>query len=284
MRISENLLTLKKHLQDDFENQLFNAAIYNLSDKKNQLRFSNYAYALRELFLIIIKRMAPEENVVYCEWFSGFNEKKQVTRRDSCKYIIQGGLSDDYVRDELKIDTSEIYPRLRDAFDALNRLTHISKKVFPVDADKGIKIVSEVEEHIGTLFNKLDECHREVLLKLEEAVGEAAIYSSVTESIMSIDELSTHSSIDEVYIDDIKIVEINDMDIIFSVSGSVDVGLQWGSNSDVRNDNGAVGNRSFPFSCEVKSSVDNPDNLGCEEGAFNVDTSSWWDGYYDLED
>lgn len=91
----------------------------------------------------------------------------------------------------------------------------------------------------------------EVLSKLEEAVGDAAIYSSVTETIMSIDELSTHSSLEEVYIEEVKIVEINDVDIFFLVTGSVDIGLQWGSNSDVRNDIGAVGNRSFPFSCEV---------------------------------
>ncbi|MGC0786963.1 hypothetical protein WKH44_17805 [Pantoea agglomerans] len=284
MRSSVNRLTIQKHLKGDFENKLLDAAVYNLSDEHNQLRFSNYAYALRELFSLIIKRMAPKENVTNCEWFLELNEKEQVARRDSFKYIIQGGLSDEYVRNELKVEVSEVFPRLRDAYEALNKLTHISEKVFPINADKGINIVAEVEEHISTLFNKLDECHMEVLSKLEEAVGDAAIYSSVTETIMSIDELSTHSSLEEVYIEEVKIVEINDVDIFFLVTGSVDIGLQWGSNSDVRNDIGAVGNRSFPFSCEVRSPVDTPDNLGCEEEAFNVDTSSWWEGYYDLSD
>jgi hypothetical protein len=284
MRSSENLFIIKKHIKGEFENQLLNAALYNLSDENNQLRFSNYAYALRELFSLIIKRMAPEENVISCEWFSGLNERKQIKRTDSYKYIIQGGLSDEYVLEELKIDVSGIFPRLRDAFIELNKLTHISEKVFPIHADKGIDIVNNVEEHISTLFSKLDECHKEVLTKLEEAVGDAAIYSSVTDSMSSIDELSTHSSIDEVYIDEIKIIEINDIEIVFLATGTVYVGLQWGSNSDVRNDIGAVGNKTFPFSCEVRSTVYEPDNLVCEEGAFNIDTSSWWEGYYDLED
>ncbi|MGC1040754.1 hypothetical protein WKH27_18465 [Pantoea agglomerans] len=91
MRSSVNRLTIQKHLKGDFENKLLDAAVYNLSDEHNQLRFSNYAYALRELFSLIIKRMAPKENVTNCEWFLELNEKEQVARRDSFKYIIQGG-------------------------------------------------------------------------------------------------------------------------------------------------------------------------------------------------
>ncbi|WP_312758205.1 hypothetical protein [Pantoea brenneri] len=283
MRNNDDLQIIRKHLEGEFERQLLDAAIYNLLDENNQLRFSNYAYALRELFLHVIKRMAPDNNVQSCEWFPGLNERDQVARRDSYKYIIQGGLSDEYVNDELGVNISGVFPGLRDAFYSLNKFTHISEKIFPINDVDGLSMVGEVEECIGALFNKLDECHKEIISKLDEAVSEAAIHSSITETITSIDELSSHSSVDEVYVDNVRIVEINDSDIVFSVSGSVDVGLQWGSNSDVRNDMGAVGSESFPFTCEVRSPVYDPERLECDEGAFHADTSSWWKGYYDEE-
>lgn len=283
MRSNDNLSLITKHLEGPFEVELLNAAIYNLLDENNQLRFSNYAYALRELFLHVIKRMAPDKSVQSCEWFSGLNERGQVARKDSYKYIIQGGLSDEYVREELDVDITEVIPGLRDAFNSLNKLTHISEKVFPIDRDDGLGIVNEVEACIGALFIKLDECHEEIINRLDETVSEAAIHRSITETVTSIDVLSTHSTIEEVYVDKVEICEINDSEIVFSVTGSLDVGLQWGSNSDVRNDIGAVGSQSFPFTCEVRSPVYDPEDVECDEGAFLADTSSWWDGYYDEE-
>ncbi|EOI5734558.1 hypothetical protein ACMUBP_003994 [Cronobacter sakazakii] len=281
MRTNDNLQMIKKHLEGEFERQLFDSAIYNLLDVNNQLRFSNYAYALRELFLHVIKRMAPDKNVQSCDWFPGLNEREQVARKDSYKYIIQGGLSDEYVREEFDVNVAGVFPGLRDAFNSLNKFTHISENIFPINDDAGLQMVGEVEGCISALFTKLDECHKEIINKLYEAVSEAAIHSSITETVTSIDILSTHSSVDEVYVDDVKIVEINDTEIVFSVTGSVGVGLQWGSNFDLRNDIGAVGSETFPFTCEVRSPVYAPESLECDEGAFHADTSSWWEGYYD---
>ena len=281
MRTNDDLQIIRKHLDGEFEQRMLDAAMNNLLDENNQLRFSNYAYALRELFLHVLKRMAPDENVQLCEWFPGLNEREQVARKDSYKYIIHGGLSDEYVRDVLDVNIAGVIPGLRDAFYSLNKFTHISEKIFPINDDDGLKMVGEVEGCIGALFTKLDECHKEIINKLYEAVSEAAIHSSITETVTSIDILSTHSSVDEVYVDDVKIVEINDSEVIFSVIGSVGVGLQWGSNSDLRNDIGAVGRETFPFTCEVRSPVYAPERLECDEGAFHADTSSWWEGYYD---
>ncbi|MFJ5366757.1 hypothetical protein ACIPR9_16810 [Pectobacterium punjabense] len=283
MRNNANLELISRHLNDDFERRLFNAAIYNLSDENNDLRFSNYAYAFRELFLHVIKRMAPDNYVESCEWFSGLNEQGKVSRKDLYKYIIQGGISDCYIRDDLGIDISDVFPRLRDAFESLNRLTHISNTVFPIDASHGIQMTSQVEEYISSLFMRLDECHCQIITRLGEKVGNATIQSAISESLDSIDILSTHSSVEEIYVENIRIVEVNYEEIIFEATGSVDVGLQWGSNSDVRNDIGAVSERSFPFSCEVRSQVGEPEDVFCDEGAFTVDTSSWFEGYYDRE-
>lgn len=276
-------LIIQKHLEGDFEVGLFLAAIYNLSDENNLLRFSNYAYALRELFNHVIRRMAPSDNVEVCEWFAGLNERGNISRRDLYKYIIQGGLSDEYITNDLGLEVNRVYTGLRDAFNSMNRLTHISDKVFPIDNLRGRGIISEVNRCISDLFNMLESCHNEIIYKLDEKINNAAIEGAIFQSIESIDLLSTHSSVGELDINDVVISEINDSEIVFFVTGKVNVELQWGSNSDVRNDIGGVGEQSFPFSCQVRSSVLDPENVFCEEGAFQVDTASWWDGYYDDE-
>ena len=61
------------------------------------------------------------------------------------------------------------------------------------------------------------------------------------------------------------------------------VELQWGSNSDVRNDMGAVMSESFPLSMKFTSSVTSPSEVVAVEDSLSVDTSDWYEGYYDEE-
>ena len=65
--------------------------------------------------------------------------------------------------------------------------------------------------------------------------------------------------------------------ITYRVTGSIEVTLQWGSNADVRNDDGAEVGQSFPFQCEFHLPVDDPWDLDPAEPQYFVDTSSWRD-------
>ncbi|MFP2516144.1 pPIWI-associating nuclease domain-containing protein [Buttiauxella agrestis] len=281
MRENEHLAIIKKNLLTEFEFKLFDAALYNLNDSDNQLRFSNYAYALRELFLHVIKRMAPDDYVRCCEWYPGDNEYKQVPRVATYKYIIHGGLSDDFVSSVLKLDLKETFSKLKNAFLELNKFTHINEKVFPLDDVLGFQILLKVEELLSSLFIRLNECHGLTIESIEEHINRAVVHAGLFETIESIDELSSHSSLEGIDVEDIKVVDLDYSNISFCVTGTVDVGLQWGSNSDVKNDMGAIGSESFPFQCELTSSVGDPYNLEYGESSFTVDTSQWWDNYYD---
>lgn len=73
-------------------------------------------------------------------------------------------------------------------------------------------------------------------------------------------------------------------EIQFIAYGSVGVQLQWGSNSDVRRGDGAVIQNSYPLTCKFISQVDSPEELEVVENSLCVDTSSWWNGYYDEEE
>lgn len=48
MDINEFKIEIGKRLSGDFEHDLFNAALYNLNDVDNKLRFNNFAYSLRK--------------------------------------------------------------------------------------------------------------------------------------------------------------------------------------------------------------------------------------------
>ena len=51
---------------------------------------------------------------------------------------------------------------------------------------------------------------------------------------MVVDELATHYSVDELYVDSVIVSAIGADKITYRVAGSVEVTLQWGSNSDLR--------------------------------------------------
>ncbi|MGP6445690.1 hypothetical protein ACTZGI_23515 [Rahnella aceris] len=281
MRQNQSLNIITAHLETDFEKELFQAAIYNLDDEENKLRFSNYAYAFRELFNHVLKRMAPDACVENCDWFEGRDKQtNKIPRRQCYKFIVQGGLTDGYVKEELKYEYDSVYSGLSKAFNSLNKLTHVQEGVFSITKEEGYELIENVENYVASLFVILAECHQKLIDHLFEHINDAAIHSCLCETIQSVDELSSHSSIEEIYVDDVSVTSIWDEEITFLCTGTVDVGLQFGSNSDIRRGDGAVLDLNFPFTCEVRSSVFSPEELYYDEGSFCVDNSSWTDNYY----
>ena len=65
--------------------------------------------------------------------------------------------------------------------------------------------------------------------------------------------------------------------ITYRVTGSVEVTLQWGSNSDVRRGDGAESSQSFSFHCEFQVPLDDPWDLDAAELSYGVDVSKWHD-------
>jgi len=63
--------------------------------------------------------------------------------------------------------------------------------------------------------------------------------------------------------------------ITYRVTGSVDVTLQWGSNSDVRPGDGVELGQSFPFQCEFQLPLDDLWDLSFAEPTYGVDTGTW---------
>ena len=282
--LSDMHTEIENRLNEGFERQLFRAALANLGDTDNPLRFNNFAYATRELVRHILGRLGPDEEVLKCSWYKDETGKKNgVSRRQRVYYAVQGGLSDEYAQNELGIDILAIHSALRDAVDNLSKHTHIEEKTFNIE-DRQVNIyVEEILAAVVGLFTTIEDNHKALVSALWDRLDESTIDAALRETILAIDELATHHTIEEVYTDKIQIVDIDSYFVRFEARGTISCELQWGSNSDLRRGDGAVLPQSFPFMCELWSPVDNPQDIQTNENAFGADTSSWRNGHYDEE-
>ncbi len=79
---------------------------------------------------------------------------------------------------------------------------------------------------------------------------------------MEVDELAAHGSLQDVYVHETFVHAIGPDTITCRSTGSIDVILQFGSNSDVRNDRGVELPRTFPFTCDMFLPLAEPWDLG----------------------
>uniref|UniRef100_UPI0028898E3F pPIWI-associating nuclease domain-containing protein n=1 Tax=Prevotella nigrescens TaxID=28133 RepID=UPI0028898E3F len=99
------------------------------------------------------------------------------------------------------------------------------------------------------------------------------------ETFDEVDILSTHSTIEEYSIQDLTIERITDRDLKCDVQGIVKVRLQYGSNYDIRNDDGYVTDMSFPFNSSFTCTLteEGIENYVIEQDSIDVDTSSFYE-------
>ncbi len=273
---------IEKVLTEGFERDLFGASQKNLDDKSNPLRLNNYSYAMRELTRHVLHRLAPDENVLNCDWYNNETDKDNgITRKQRAYYAVQGGLYDSYVQNALGLEVEEIHKDLVKAIKKLSKFTHIEPKVFGLpDADIDA-LVNETTEAVYGFLTTISDCRRLIIDSLWEQVDSAVIDEILRETILALDELASHHFIDEVYTDKVEIYQIDHEFIMFRAEGSIGCELQWGSNSDLRRGDGAIMPEFFSFECELLSPVHSPESVDSVDGTLSVDTSSWYEGRYE---
>jgi len=274
---------IRQQLVSEFEERLFDAALQNLDDIDSPLRFNNFAYAIREFIRHILKRLAPDESVLNCTWYKNETDKpKGISRRQRVYYAVQGGLENHYVK-ELGLDVDTIYTPIRDAMEILHKFTHIEESSFTSELTDKTPTESNVLLAINLLFTAINECKSTLAEALIEHLDKSVVDATLNETILEIDELATHHFINEVYTDTVQVESINANEINFIAEGSIDCELQWGSNSDQKNGDGAILAQTFPFTCRLSSPVNDPKDILPIENSLWVDTSSWHDNYLDEE-
>jgi len=93
-----------------------------------------------------------------------------------------------------------------------------------------------------------------------------------------LDQLSTHTSPDEVYEVDIDEIKIDEDSVFIKGDGTISVNLDYGSDSDDLIADGYAASDSFPFSFTANLTYDErTKKFEIEDADINVDTSSFYE-------
>jgi hypothetical protein len=272
---------LKELLKSDFQRDLLNASIENINDSKNKLRFNNFAYSMRELSRHILHSLSSDQEILNCSWYKNETSKPNgISRGQRIKYAIQGGLEDNFVDSELieiaKINS--IKKKLKGSIDLLSKYTHVNPNTFDIPDMEMIRLSEEVMKILIEFAKTIIDSRKMIISEIDEKINDEFIQHSISESIDVVDILATHHNVEEISVEHTEISKILSDKIIVEVEGFVSVRLQWGSNSDLKNDIGAEMYDSFQYNSTVEVRLNGSfDNTEVEIETFEVNTDSWYE-------
>jgi len=135
-RVVEAVAALKPKTVDQFSGRVIDGAERALADEGNPLRLNFFSTAMRILFEHMMDMLAPREDVIRCKWFKrkeGEEDKPKPRRSERILFAIQGGLSEEFVRENLHIDASPLCKRLLTAIDELSKHIHGRRNTIILD-------------------------------------------------------------------------------------------------------------------------------------------------------
>ncbi|MDR6513336.1 hypothetical protein J2792_004230 [Novosphingobium capsulatum] len=274
--LSDRLASLGPLAPDDFFHITIEGAASVLRDTANPLRLNLFSTAIRMLFEHVMGTLAPDADVEACAWYAAVDGQDKPVRAQRIQYWLQGGLSDDYLKGELGLAPDDLRKRLLKAFNNLSKHVHVRASTLvrdPVDQETEAKAtVLAVEE----LLHAYHDCRAALIEPLVEGLDEGAVDALLSETILSVDELASRHSVEEVYTGKTEVAKIGPQMVRYRASGIVSVTLQFGSNSDLRRGDGVELDESFPFECLFDVPLDDPRDLSQAEILSGVDTSSWY--------
>jgi aminopeptidase N len=268
---------LRERLPTAAMRAMFDGALHVSRDKANPIRGNAFAWAVRETIAQLLHHLAPDQQVTKCAWFVKETDNGRPTRVQRQRYIIQGGLADDYVKDVLGLDLEELHKELQDAFEALNKATHIGEGTI-IAEDKAVsEVVEKARSTLAGLFDAIDSCREELLRAVADAASDEATQKILSETIQEIDEKAGHYQIERTWIDEVETTRIDSEHVWYKVTGSIEAQLQYGSGSDFRKGDGATIDHSFPFTCELPAPVSDPKKFDTDFVTLNVEDGGWYD-------
>ena len=185
-------------------------------------------------------------------------------------YATQGGLGDKLLQD-MNIDTQGMHDALLSTVRDLSKHVHVQPSTM---LSPGVSVVPLADGVLTTVCEFLEAIARfreEVGIAVSEAVNDEALNSFFRETVDSLDELSTHTEVNEVEVDDVKVVSIGASKVFLEASGTVYVELVYGSASDERKGDGARMSDKFPFTMTLSASTANLEAFESGQGLVNTD-------------
>lgn len=279
--LDSRLAALAPLAPDDFFRITLEGAASVLRDRDNPLRLNLFSTAIRMLFEHVMGTLAPSDEVEACSWYAPVAGQLKPVRAQRIQYWLQGGLTDKFLEEELGADAGGLRKRLVKAFNDLSKHVHGRADTIVHDRDEQEAEAAGAVDAVEELLQAYHECRKELLEPLAESLDDGAVDALLSETILSIDELASHHSVEEIYVEKTDIDFIGPTVVRYRTTGTVSVVLQWGSNSDLRRGDGAELEQDFPFECYFEVPIDDPRNLDLADIISGVDTSDWYGNHVD---
>lgn len=268
---------IKKLPNDRFFKKLLKGAQRVARDRSNPIRGNLAASALREIVGHILHTLAPDEEVLRCNWYEQAPNTRNPTRRQRAKYIVQAGLQDEFVQETLGIEVKENIQPLLEAMDVLNKATHVRAETIVHQSGDIRAMMYDVLSGVYSLMNAAEASREQIKRAIADKMHHAVLQNLISEYIQELDEISTHTSVDDHYIDYVEVSKMGPTHIEYLVFGQVEVELQYGSDSDVQNDIGFRMADSYPYSAKISSRAANPFDIHGTDVIVSIDNSSFFE-------
>lgn len=265
------------HMETRFELELFESALRNYCSYGNPIRFNNFAFVMRELLKHVLKRRAPEELVIQCDWFRPDpNNDGHPTRRQQLKYCMQAGLQDNLLSEEIREDIKELINSYNSHITVLNNYTHINPSSYGAETNSSYRKLKGVISTYNEIMGVIEQGKSEVIGYLPEKLADFVEQEILTEIPEALDQLSTHTFIEEVELDNFVVDYIDNEYVYINGNSTVYVELNYGSDSDRRKGDGHTRRESFPVRFKCKAKAKNPRRAFVLKDSIEVINDSWY--------
>lgn len=279
--ISKRVLHLKSISKNLFSDKIILGIESAISDTDNPLRYNFFSTAMRMLLENTMDNIAPKSSVSDSPWYKvihrNHNGDPDVTRRQRIEYAIHGGIRPTFIKDELNINVESISSSLNKSHTEFSKHIHSRENNIILDNKEQNKLILLDLENFIDFLNTYHECRDKIIEPIIEKLDTEAIDAFLSQTIIEIDEISSHHSVEEICNEDIYVHEIDANYIFYHVEGTVTATLQFGSNSDLRKGDGAELEESFNFTCTIELPVEDPWHIPYATTYFRVDTDKWYE-------
>jgi hypothetical protein len=183
-------------------------------------------------------------------------------------YAVQGGLTDEILQD-LNIDIDGAHDELLKIFERLNKFTHVRPGSLIADDEEFATFMERALSVVLGFHETLSSTRDHVGQALSVALNDEAFDSLTESAIDELDELSTHTFVEEVVVDEVAVTGIDAEHVHIQAGGTVYVTLNYGSSSDFRRGDGVSLNDRYPFAMTARADVDDLSKIRTDRPIVN---------------
>lgn len=263
---------LYSHLGNDFEKEIYTAALRNYCSMGNPIRFNNFSFVIRELLTKVADRLAPAKNVKRAKWYSRESEEHEVTRKQQLKFCAQGYFVDNVLPDWIKEDIDEFIKAYLKLYRKLNKYTHISEKYNGSSPQESFLFLKDLVNTFSIILSALSDIKDHIKKEVESGVHDIIFNKLTLESHEALIELSGQTIIEGIYIEEYWLSKVESDSIIFEGEGYVECELNYGSKYD-----GVSMSHNVYFTFSLVSSMEKITELDFYEQGMCLDNSDFYE-------